>query len=130
LNDLTFASTLALQQVLVVDDHEDAADALADVLRLELGCEVATAYDGADALDKAGALHPDLVLMDITMPMVDGYEAASLLRRVFRDRAPRMIAITGRDSAEDREAARSAGFDAVLPKPLQIDRLLSLLTAR
>lgn len=109
--------------MLVVDDNEDAAETLAQLIHDSLGCEVTTAYDGADALDKAGAVHPDVVVMDITMPLVDGIEAAGLLRRVFRDKRPRLIALTGRArelSAQDVDT----GFDVMLGKPVPFDQLI------
>lgn len=116
-------------RVLVVDDNEDAADALAALLRGELHCEVFTAYDGAQALDKAGEVHPDVVVMDITMPQVNGVEAASLLRRVFRKRPPRLIAVSGLD-ALDAEQARAWGFDTVLGKPVPAAALVEAVGAR
>ncbi|MED5618805.1 response regulator [Ideonella sp. BN130291] len=110
--------------VLVVDDNEDAADGLAALLRGELGCAVYTAYDGAEALDKAGEVHPEVVVMDITMPHVDGIEAAGLLRRVFRHKAPRLIAVSGRCSEADAEEAQAWGFDHLLAKPVDVARLV------
>jgi CheY-like chemotaxis protein len=114
------------QIVLVVDDNEDAADALAAMLRGELGCEVYTAYDGAQALDKAGEVHPDIVVMDITMPQVDGFEAAGLFKRIFRDKAPRLIGVSGRAEL-DSQQARLRGFECVLGKPVSPDLLLQLV---
>ena len=114
------------RHVLVVDDNEDTAETLATLLQQTLGCEVTTAYDGADALDKAGAVHPDVVLMDIGMPMVDGIEAAQLLRRVFRNRPPRLIAVTGR-SGDLSSLTGEGGFDAVLTKPAPFERLIEAI---
>ena len=114
----------AASRVLVVDDNEDAADALAAVLHSELGCDVYTAYDGADALDKAGAVHPDVVVMDITMPHVDGVEAAGLLRRVFRTHPPRLIAVSGRAGELDAQQARAWGFERLLGKPVELQQLV------
>jgi len=110
------------RHVLVVDDNEDAADSLAVLLQHSLGCEVTTAYDGADALDKAGAVHPDVVVMDISMPLVDGLEAAELLRRVFRHKRPRLIALTGR--ARELASQPDTGFDVLLSKPVVLDELM------
>jgi CheY-like chemotaxis protein len=110
-------------RVLVVDDNEDAADALAALLRGELECEVYTAYDGAQALDKAGEVHPDVVVMDITMPQVDGLEAASLLRKVFRRNPPRLIAVSA-SSSVDAEQAQAWGFDRLLGKPVPVEQLV------
>jgi CheY-like chemotaxis protein len=116
-------------RVLVVDDNEDAADALAALLRGELDCEVYTAYDGAQALDKAGEVHPDVVVMDITMPQVDGFEAARLLRRVFQRKPPRLIAVSG--SADVRpEQALAWGFDALLGKPVPVDALVEAVSGQ
>ena len=112
------------ERVLVVDDNEDAADGLAAVLHAELGCEVRTAYDGAQALDKASEFHPDVVVMDITMPQVDGVEAAQLLRRVFRERTPRLIAVSGRVCDLGGASANAWGFDCVLTKPVDLDALV------
>ena len=111
------------RHVLVVDDNEDAADALAVLLHESLGCEVTTAYDGADALDKAGAVHPDVVVMDIGMPLVDGIEAAGLMRRVFRDKSPRLIALTGL-ARELQEHGEAQDFDVLLSKPVALDQLM------
>jgi CheY-like chemotaxis protein len=116
-------------RVLVVDDNEEAADGLAEVLRGELGCDVYTAYDGAEALDKAGELHPDVVVMDITMPHVDGYEAAGLLRRVFRHKTPRLIAVTGHATEHDAQLAHDCGFDQLLGKPVRMDQLIAAVRA-
>lgn len=114
-------------RVLVVDDNEDAADALAALLRSELDCEVYTAYDGAQALDKAGEVHPDVVVMDITMPQVDGFEAASLLRRVFRRKPPRLIAVSGVSGLKP-EQARAWGFDTLLGKPVPVEQLVEAVS--
>lgn len=109
--------------VLVVDDNEDAADALADTLRSALGCDVYTAYDGAQALDRAGELHPDVVVLDITMPQVDGRETASLLRRVFGDKRPRLIAVSGLPDLDPAQA-QALGFDEVFGKPVCVEQLV------
>jgi CheY-like chemotaxis protein len=112
--------------VLVVDDNEDAADGLAAVLRGELGCVVYTAYDGAEALDKAVEVHPEVVVMDITMPHVDGIEAAGLMRRVFRHsrKPPRLIAMSGHASELDAQEAEACGFDRLLGKPIDLAQLV------
>jgi len=110
--------------VLVVDDNEDAADGLAAVLRGELGCPVYTAYDGAQALDKASEVHPGVVVMDITMPHVNGIEAAGLLRRVFRDKVPRLIAVSGHAGELDDAQVHTWGFDRLLGKPIDLAQLV------
>jgi CheY-like chemotaxis protein len=119
----------AARRILVVDDDPGAADALAHLLHLELACDVHTAYDGAEALDKAAELRPDVVIMDISMPMVDGTEAARLLQRLFsaNGREPRLVALTALDTERDRARIREAGFQAHLVKPVELDRLIDVL---
>lgn len=115
-------------RVLVVDDNADAADTLANVLSLVLSCEVHTAYDGRTAVELASEHHPDVVIMDITMPGMDGHETVQVLRRLFSGcREPRFIAVTGLAAAENQQRVLSSGFDAMLPKPVDIDRLIGLV---
>ena len=122
-NNMMASALKKAGRVLVVDDNEDAADALAALLRGELDCEVYTAYDGAQALDKASEVHPDVVVMDITMPQVDGLEAASLLRKVFRRNPPRLIAVSGSAGVDARQA-QAMGFDRLLGKPVPVEQLV------
>jgi CheY-like chemotaxis protein len=113
------------RQVLVVDDNRDAADSLAQLVTL-FGHRVAVAYDGPTALISARECEPDVVLCDIGLPGMDGYEVA---RRMRAEHPPvRMVAISGYAQAEDRRQAAEAGFEAHLakpPKPDEIQRLLS-----
>ena len=110
--------------MLVVDDNRDAADTLADMLQL-MGHRVAVAYDGLEALRLAPALDPHLVVLDIGLPGIDGYEVA---RRLRRER-PRtlLVALTGYGTARDREQSREAGFDEHLVKPLAAEQLRAAL---
>jgi signal transduction histidine kinase/CheY-like chemotaxis protein len=116
------------QHVLVVDDNVDAAQTLAEVLRL-IGARVTIAQDGAQGLE-AGASSdpPDVVLLDIGLPGMDGYETAREWRRRFGNRA-RLVALTGYGSAEDRRRTARSGFDAHLVKPVAIEVLESLIRA-
>ena len=113
-------------QVLVVDDNADSAETLAEMLRM-MGAEVAVAADGTQATAMAAAHPPDLVLLDIGLPGIDGYETARRLRG--KPGAPmRLVALTGYGSAQDRERALAAGFDAHLVKPVSpqvIEKLLA-----
>ncbi len=103
-------------RVLVVDDSADNAESLAEMLRM-MGAQVAVANDGAQAIDMAAADPPALVLLDIGLPGMDGYETARRLRA--QAAAPlRLVALTGYGSAQDRERALAAGFDAHLVKPV------------
>jgi CheY-like chemotaxis protein len=116
--------------VLVVDDDPASAEALAEVLRATFGCAVATAEDGAMALDLAAELKPDAIVMDIQMPGVGGLEACRIVRRLYRGRMPTVIALTGLSGDDDRRAIIESGFDAHLVKPVDLDRLTDLLAHR
>jgi len=113
-------------RVLVVDDNADGANTLAELVEL-LGHAAEVAYDGPSAIDKARASHPDVVLCDIGLPGMSGYEVARRLRAVCAGRT-RLIALSGFAQAEDVKRAAEAGFDEHLAKPCdaaQIERLLS-----
>lgn len=114
-------------RVLVVDDNVDAADALAMLLQMH-GYETRAAYDGQQAITLCALFEPDVVLMDIDMPVMDGYGAAQELRRHNGKRLV-LIALTGRVTAEDRADAVRAGFDAYLTKPFDWEAVHVQLTA-
>ena len=114
-------------RILVVDDNRDAADSLAIALRL-MGHEIRTAYDGVEALRAAEALHPDVALLDIGLPGMNGYEAARQLRaRPWGKRAV-LVALTGWGRDEDRQRALDAGFDHHLVKPVDHAQLCALIS--
>jgi PAS domain S-box-containing protein len=115
------------RRVLIVDDNRDAAESLAMVLRL-YGHEVQAAYDGAQALNFAAATRPSTVLLDIGLPGMDGYEVARRLRELPGLTKVRLIAVTGYGQKGDREAAREAGFDLHVTKPVNPDDVEKLLT--
>ena len=117
---------MAQQCILVVDDDRDSAEALAVLLRVE-GYRAETSYDGIEALRVAAGFQPDLVLLDISMPELDGFDVASKLRAESWARNLRIVAITGWKRVDDRERARTAGFDEYLVKPLDFDRLKAVL---
>jgi CheY-like chemotaxis protein len=104
------------QRILIVDDNADAATAIAELLRLE-GHRVETAHDGAGALHIAQFLEPDVVFIDLNMPVMDGYELARRLQSDFPERRIRLVAITGMGRAEDMERTRAVGFELHLIKP-------------
>jgi len=114
-------------QILVVDDNVDSADSLAMLLRL-MGHHVRTAYDGPGALDAVEERRPDLLLLDIGLPRVDGYQVAAQLRRDEANRHLFLIAMTGYGLEEDRRRSQEAGFNAHLVKPIDLDALTTLLT--
>jgi len=113
-------------KIMVVDDHHDAADSLATLLRL-LGHQVRVAYDGASALETATLFRPQVALLDIGMPGMDGFELATRLRREPALEQILMIALTGYGRDEDRQRSRDAGFNAHLVKPVDIATLNALV---
>jgi PAS domain S-box-containing protein len=115
--------------VLVIEDNVDAALTVAEVLELE-GHLVHVATDGRSGIAKARELLPDVVLCDIGLPDVDGYEVARTLRADERLRSTRLIALSGYAQPEDRARAREAGFDAHLGKPAPLDQLTALIAGR
>jgi CheY-like chemotaxis protein len=104
------------KKVLVADDNRDAADSLV-VLLDWLGYEAIACYDGAQAVQLARTFRPDLVILDINMPVMDGYEAARTLRRSEGDHLL-LAAITAAPGWETRARAQEVGFDAHFSKPM------------
>jgi len=111
--------------VLVVDDNADSAETMAEMLKL-WGHEVATAHDGLGALEAARAQHPDAVLLDVGLPVMDGYETARRLRQEGLG-GRLLVAVTGFGTAEDRRRAAEAGFDTHLTKPVSPEALREVL---
>jgi len=122
------AATLPrVRRVLVVDDNVDAAETLAELL-VAMGCEARVAHDGPSALLAAQDFGPALVLLDIGLPVMDGYEVAARLRGGGFDRL-RIAALTGYGQPEDRERSRRAGFDCHFVKPLATEALQALIAS-
>jgi two-component system CheB/CheR fusion protein len=115
------------RRILVVDDNVDSAESLAMVLRVT-GHQVRTAHDGATALEVAGEFLPEIVLLDIGLPQMDGYEVARRLRARYPDREIVIVALTGYGQDDDRRRSREAGFDHHLVKPVQPAVLKPLLS--
>jgi signal transduction histidine kinase/DNA-binding response OmpR family regulator len=115
-------------RVMVVDDNRDAADSLGMLLEF-LGAEVRVVHDGAAALEAWAAFHPSLVLMDLGMPGLDGYEVARRIRERSTNGDVTLIALTGWGQEQDRRRSRDAGFDDHLIKPAEIDTLQALLVS-
>jgi len=113
-------------RVLVVDDNLDSAASLAMLLQL-MGQQVDTAHDGEEAVDKALATHADIVLLDIGLPGLDGYQAARKIRELAGPEAPRLVALTGWGQEEARRLSEEAGFIAHLVKPVDMAVLTKLL---
>ena len=113
-------------RVLIVDDNRDAAEALAQLLELD-GHRVATVTDGAAAIAAFERITPDLVLLDIGMPGLDGHEVARRLRALPGGDDARLVALTGYGSPDDRSRSLSSGIDHHLVKPLDLRELRGLL---
>jgi signal transduction histidine kinase len=117
---------VASQRILVADDNRDAAEALSLQLQLA-GHDVRTAHDGIEALTVAKTFDPDIVLLDIGMPKMDGYEVARQLRLQPGSRRVTLIALTGWGQQQDRDRTADAGFDAHLVKPVAEAQLFRAL---
>jgi signal transduction histidine kinase len=114
----------ACRRVLVIDDNADSAELMASVLRA-VGHVVAVAYDGAEALTVAPVFGPEVVLIDIELPVMDGYAVGRCLRELPGLGGLRMLAITGYGQARDRDLSARAGFERHLLKPVDFKTILS-----
>ncbi len=113
-------------RVLIADDNDDFASSLAQILELE-GHEARRARDGVQAIELADAFRPDLVLLDIGMPRLDGLGAARTLRTREWAKSAKFVALTGWGQAADRARTREAGFDVHLVKPVELGHLRQLI---
>jgi len=119
----------AARRILVVDDNIDSASSLAAMLRL-LGHEVRTAHDGVAALEIAESCSPEVVLLDIGLPRINGLEVARRLRGALHLEDALLVAMTGYGQDSDRRRSQEAGFDAHLVKPIDLDQLQAMLAGR
>jgi CheY-like chemotaxis protein/two-component sensor histidine kinase len=119
-------SAPAAIKILIADDSQDGADSLAFLLKAA-GHEVFTAYDGRTAIKLAEEARPGVVLLDIGMPEVSGYDVARAIRRESWGRSMRLVALTGWGQAEHRRRSLEAGFDEHLVKPVELEVLENLL---
>jgi CheY-like chemotaxis protein len=119
----------ASRRVLIVDDNHDAASTM-DILLKSLGHETCVAHTGVQALQSAAEFKPDVVLLDIGLPGLDGYEVARRLRAMQTDRPFKIVAVTGWDQDADKRKSEEAGFDMHLVKPVGAADLEKALSAR
>jgi CheY-like chemotaxis protein len=124
--DLATKAAAVVKRVLVVDDNEDSAMTLATLLELE-GHHASIANSGETAIHMAGSEKPELVILDIGMPGMNGLKVAEHLRREQHDPEPTLVALTGWDQPEDRRLTAEAGFDYHLVKPVDADALREIL---
>ncbi len=115
-------------RIAVIDDNVDANDSLADVLRM-MGHKVSSAFDGKAGFELVRDDRPHLVVCDIGLPLMDGYEVITRLRESMQGSMPVMIALTGYGQPEDRARTLEAGFDYHLTKPVDVESLLQLIAA-
>ena len=116
------------RRILVVDDNQDSARSMARLLKLR-GNEVRTAHDGIEAVEAAEEFRPEVILMDVGMPRLNGYEATRRIREQPWGQSITIIALTGWGQEGDRVQSREAGCDGHLVKPVDIRDLEKLLTA-
>jgi PAS domain S-box-containing protein len=114
------------RRILIVDDYPNAAESLARWLSRS-GNDVQIALDGAQAVERAAQFRPEIVLLDLGMPKLNGYEVARCLRQQPRGEDVLIVALTGWGQEEDRRRTREAGFDAHLIKPVKHDEIAALL---
>ena len=120
------AAAFNSKRVMVVDDNQDAAESLAELLSLR-GHETRAVTQSRAALELAPEFAPDVVLLDIGLPEIDGFELARMLRQLPKTRASLLVAVTGYGQPEDRRATSAAGFDHHLVKPVSLRELEELL---
>jgi CheY-like chemotaxis protein len=123
------AAEIAPKRVLIVDDNVDAAQTL-ELLLKSLGHETAVAHTGVEALRITPEFRPDIVLLDIGLPGLDGYEVARRLRTLKSEERVRIVAVTGWGQEADKQRSREAGFDLHLVKPISSSDLERALTQR
>jgi CheY-like chemotaxis protein len=116
------------RRVVVVEDAEDVRELLRECIE-QLGHEVLVAPDGLEGAALIGQANPDVALVDVGLPGIDGYEVARRVRAAASGRSPVLVALTGYGGAEVAQLARDAGFDLHVTKPIEIGRLQSVLGA-
>jgi two-component system, OmpR family, response regulator len=122
------AKNTETRRILFVDDSADAAIAMSMLLEA-LGHEVRTEHDGPSALASVDAFRPDVVVLDIGLPGMNGFDVARAMRKLDATKSALLIALTGYGSDADRQHAKDAGFDHHLTKPVSVADLEALLSA-
>jgi two-component system CheB/CheR fusion protein len=115
-------------RILVVDDNQDAAFTLAMLLKIK-GNEVYTRNDGHAAISAAESLRPEVIVLDIAMPELNGYETCRLIREQSWGKDITLVALSGYGQEDDKRLSREAGFDDHLVKPVDLDSLTRLLAS-
>ena len=115
-----------MKTILVVDDVHDLADSTATLFSL-MGYTTRTAYNGREAVDSAMAQRPDVVLLDLNMPVMDGFEAARAIRKRYSSPPPLIVAVSALAGPAFELKLRECGFDHYVTKPADITKLLALV---
>ena len=115
------------RRILVVDDNEDSAESLTVLLRMQ-GHQVESAHDGSNAVEAAERFRPEVILLDLGMPGMNGYEVCREIRKQPWGGEVLLIAQTGWGQDQDRQRTKDAGFDGHLTKPIDHHRLAKILT--
>ncbi len=116
-------------RVVVIEDHKDTADLMDEILR-EAGHDVRVAHSGCDGVNAALALAAEVVLCDVGLPDIDGYEVARRLRAAAATARAHLVALTGYDGEDEEKKARAAGFDRHVVKPIDPFQLETLIATR
>ena len=113
-------------RILIVEDYADTAESLASLLRC-MGCQTEIARDGVEAIESSARFKPHLILMDLMLPVLDGFAACRKIREKDGDEKPVIVALTGMGRSEEQQRSREAGFDHFLIKPVSIEAIEELL---
>lgn len=116
------------KRLLIVEDNHDSAEMLCEVLG-GYGCVTRVAYNGPAALEAAREFKPEIAILDINLPDMDGYEVARAIREIPELREIKLIALTGHSDPAHQRKAQQAGFDSHLVKPVDLDKLRRLIAA-
>ncbi len=119
-------ASVAGRRILVVDDNLDSAESMSLLLEIS-GHDVRTAHDGVAAVETASSFRPEIVLLDIGLPKLNGYEAARKIRSEDWGKSMYLMALTGWGQDKDRERSKEAGFDCHLVKPIDPVELMKRL---
>lgn len=122
------SGTVQRRRILIVDDNTDSVETMATLIRLS-GHEIAVAHDGETALEKATSFQPEIVLLDVGLPGMDGYEVAERLRAIPENKKLVIVALTGYGKEEVRQRAMDAGFDYHFVKPVDFTALELLINS-
>jgi CheY-like chemotaxis protein len=115
------------ERIVVVDDNRDAAELVGEMLSA-VGHDVSVAHDALQALSLIARVKPTVVVLDIGLPVMDGYELASRIREEFGDNAPRLIAVTGYGLDQDKARSKEVGIETHLVKPVNVEQLTGAVT--